>query len=819
MLLRTLVSRQLFSTLTKRPSLESQLELAWTSKRLLAPAARALALNSNTKSKTKPSLISLERLLATSLWEDEYAYAYVTARELISRFPQETARGGSNMVNSVLALRSMEQFDQINEVVTVKALTAHLEHWKQRVKSMDIEAYTNFQVLTAILEASVRSGNFTNTVQRCHLVLTEVLNVASYLDSDCYKSPLLLEPRALRMLKRVPPCVPLLEEYIGDTLIRSYRFLLQSEDSLRHLSHGDTNARVEVVRAIAILISCMHDETLIRDSVAFYMANLGSIIGPDTGELPAYILFSELCYDLTEPHWAVAPGDEVRHALARQIFDTIIQPSSQPPKSRSGTRSLRFPACSSHRAHLASFYEAAYGLAGHNQDFALYAATADLYRARLLGSSKGEGKGKEWYQCGNAALRVLGSLLDHSLLSENRDGRADRVGAELASIVLHSPQFVPDYSSVVRAVLGKPEKKAETEFPPPNGKDVSSLVRMCLSAGTPTPHTRGHRPTAQSNIGIAIMEWCFASIDAHRTTEGGHSVVPSAESTWAPPMHEEREEEKEISHHQQGHTALCDEDKTMLRDVALSTWNALSLDVDRDVKEASLRAFVDYTLHTASSAQYRNAPLLLSLASALHDDTLRRRDNVSDNKKKGERETLLPFSPSAIDQAVYGCASAGEADVSWHGVSTLFSLCLDAQIAPSSTAIFYLVHALCNLGHEDRAARAVLVITRNVQAASKKCEEKEKEGGKAFFLERNQAVLPPLVSFTEAASRLLKKHHSQRGREAEGKALLLAEDLYCKAREVYGEQVFSPPRPFHYRTNTAATKGYSSSLSYKGPEG
>ena len=80
-------------------------------------------------------------------------------------------------------------------------------------------------------------------------------------------------------------------------------------------------------------------------------------------------------------------------------------------------------------------------------------------------------------------------------------------------------------------------------------------------------------------------------------------------------------------------------------------------------------------------------------------------------------------------------------------------------------------------------------------------------------------MLPPLVSFMEAASRLLKKRYSQRGREGEVEALLLAEDLYCKAQEVYGGQIFSPPRPFHYRTHTAATKGNSSSPSYKGQEG
>ena len=118
---------------------------------------------------------------------------------------------------------------------------------------------------------------------------------------------------------------------------------------------------------------------------------------------------------------------------------------------------------------------------------------------------------------------------------------------------------------------------------------------------------------------------------------------------------------------------------------------------------------MDFVLHKASSAKYRNAPLLLSLSSALHENVLHRaREGIP------LEENNLPFSASAIDQAIYGCASAGVTS-SWCGISSLFSLCLVAQIPPSSSAIFYLVHALCNLGYEERAAKAVLVITKNIQ--------------------------------------------------------------------------------------------------------
>jgi hypothetical protein len=795
-------------------SLESQLEQAWTSSRLLAPAVRALALQ--TKSKTKVSLLSLERLLATSLWENEWSYAYVVARELLDKYPSE-AEGGINMINSVLAMHAMEQYNQINELVTDKALVAHIERWKQKAKSRDIEAYNsphNLEAITAILEAVVRSDNVTAAVQRCNLVLNGVLKVAHRLDSgDQHQAPILLEPRALRTLKKVShlpeafACAPLLEEYIGSTLIRFYRFLLQDEKPHRRLSPANVHARLEVVRAIAVLISCILDKDLMKDSVDFYIENLQDILGPHSRELSACILFSDLC---KESHVDLgskgALGEaEVRLGLARQVLDTAIELSSQPSKVKFKPR----VSVSSRRDCFASFYEAGFALAAIEGDFHLYTIISGQYRARhssLLGSSA------EGQRCLNSALQALGVLLDRSVLAENRDVRTQRVGAELASMAACSPNIAPDVYTVVTAMLGKPEASVAL----PSEKDVAALVSMTRPSTGPSyspPSSlhrlrKGHRQTMNSNLGIAIMEWCFAFVDTHR--EGTLTdIIPPGGAPWTPPLLEHYEDVPEEAGNNEAlrqprHPALRDEDKVMLQEVALLTWNALNASASSDT--SSLRSFVDFSLHKASSARYRNAPLLLSLANALHEDILRRA-----NEGQSLQEEQLPFSASAIDQAIYGCASAGEAPSSWHGISALFSLCLDARIPPSSSSIFYLVHALCNLGYEERAAKAVLVITKNVQAASEKrertgkCkgkdEEGEGEGDQALFLKRNRAVLPPLVSFTEAAARLLKRGHTK-VQESEGnRALVLAEDLYATAREVYGEEVYAPPRPFQYRNN------------------
>ena len=98
MLRRIVIKRSIIPTRAKgsSTSLDAQLGQAWTNSRLLAPAARAVALQSRSKAKLL-RLQSLERLIATALWENEWEYAYVAARELIDRYPCEVEQGGSNM--------------------------------------------------------------------------------------------------------------------------------------------------------------------------------------------------------------------------------------------------------------------------------------------------------------------------------------------------------------------------------------------------------------------------------------------------------------------------------------------------------------------------------------------------------------------------------------------------------------------------------------------------------------------------------------------------------------------------------------------------
>ena len=447
-------------------------------------------------------------------------------------------------------------------------------------KSNDIGAYDphNLEAISAIVDAIVRSDNVTGAVQRCYLVLAGTLKAAHFLDvGNQHQFPLRLEPRALRTLKKITcvpeasVCVPLLEEYIGSTLIRSYRALLKGEHPHQRLSRTHITTCLHEVRAIAVLISCISDKNLLKDSMKFYLENFQNIFGSHTGEMPAYILFSELCYDLHAPSMmnSEASDDEkTRRCLARDMLENMFQLSSQPQKLNFKLSLLP----SSQRDCLASFYEAAFSLAASERGFSLYNAVSSHYRtrhAKLLKSSKDE------YRCVNAALQALGTLLDESPQGKNREGRADRVRAELTKMMAYTPHIAPDFYSLVTAMLGRPN----TSTVPPSEEDVTALVQLSCSLIPPSAHHYRHkrgrerRQTAHSNVGIAIMEWCFEYVDvANHKEHMSKNAFKNTQVAYASSLHDTKNEKLgDGTSHQLGHHTLRDKDKVMLQDVALFT--------------------------------------------------------------------------------------------------------------------------------------------------------------------------------------------------------------------------------------------------------